>query len=152
MQPAQEELPPVFVLGEFDKQYEAIMSDYASLLTACDEDMKIAFDKLVSMMKEMEAYAKLTGYNLDGIKLWVHIFWRKDGSIEHLGFHLKPNSRNVEPVELKNFLVGFMTQYKFPLTAPKKFSHYTTFSFPVITSTPTNSGNNTAQKKQNGNY
>ncbi len=124
-------MPIVFVLGDQGQLYENIMPGYQTLLDACGGDMPMAFQKLYSMMKEMEAYADLMEYNLDGVNAWMHFFWDEDGSIEHIGFHLKPNSKNVNTEELKLFLTNFALQYKFPLVANVQYSHYSTFSFPV---------------------
>ncbi len=125
-------LPNVFKLGEHDQLYESILPDYQTLLEACNGDMKVAHGKLYSMMKEMEAFAALMEFDLKGVKAWMHIFWREDGTIEYIGFHLKPNSRNIDNAELNAFLKNFTLQYKFPLTTNKKYSHYSSFSFPVF--------------------
>jgi hypothetical protein len=135
----QPTLPVVFLLGEYDQQYEEIMPEYSTLLEACDGNMHLAFGKLMSMMREMEAYASLSGYDLKGINTWMHFFWNKDGSIGHIGFYLKPNSKNVNTDGLKTFLDGFARQYKMPLTADKQFAHYSSFSFPVIYASGENS-------------
>ncbi len=130
--PLIQDIPTVFMLGEFDKNYEAMMADQTTLLDACDNDMNLAFGKLMGMMKEMEAYGNLVDFDLKGINAWMHFFWRADGSIDHIGFYLKPNSRNVSTDLMKNFLEGFAKQYKMPLKSAKKFSHYSSFSFPII--------------------
>jgi hypothetical protein len=127
-----QDLPTVFLLGEFDKNYETMMVGQATLLDACDNDMNLAYGKLMGMMKEMEAYASLVDFDLKGINAWMHFFWRADGSIDHIGFYLKPNSRNVGTDMMKNFLEGFAKQYKLPLRSGKKFSHYSSFSFPIV--------------------
>ncbi len=124
-------LPAVFILGEYDKQYEAAMPGYTTLLEACDGDMKVAFEKLMMMMREMEAYANIEKFDIKGINAWMHFFWREDGSIEHIGFYLKPNSRNVNTENLRNFLNGFANWYKLPVESGKKFSHYSSFAFPI---------------------
>lgn len=129
--PVENLLPPVFLLGEYDKQYEAITPNYQTLLEANDGDMQVAFGKLMGMMREMEAYAGLVGYDIKGVNAWMHFFWKADGSIEHIGFHLKPNSRNVDTDDLKAFLAGFAKQYRFPLRSGKKYAHYSSFSFPL---------------------
>lgn len=108
------------------------MPEYSTLLEACSGDMHLAFGKLMTMMREMEAYASLTDYDLKGVNAWMHFFWNKNGSIEHIGFYLKPNSKNVNTDGLKNFLDGFARQYKMPLAAAKPYAHYSSFSFPVI--------------------
>ena len=125
-------LPSVFTLGEHSSLYEDIMPGYQTLLEACEGDMQVAHKKLYSMMKEMEAFAKVVEFDLDGVKAWMHFFFKADGTIEHIGFHLKPNSRNMDLTEVNTFLKNFSKQYKFPINAEFQFSHYSSFSFPVF--------------------
>ena len=149
-------LPSVFILGEYNKPYEAAMPGYTTLLEACDGDMKIAFEKLMMMMREMEAYANLENYDIKGINAWMHFFWKEDGSIEHIGFYLKPNSRNVDTEKLRNFLNDFANWYKIPVHSSKKFSHYSSFAFPMaFRNAPSNSSDSekgTVKKSENSNY
>jgi hypothetical protein len=128
---AQAHPPAVFQLGEYDVQYEEMMPGYQTLLEACEGDMVEAYGKLTAMMQEMEAYAELSDYDLKGINAWMHFFWNKNGSISHIGFHLKPSSKNVDTDELKDFLTGFASNYRLPLTSELQFSHYSSFSFPL---------------------
>lgn len=125
-------MPKVFKLGEHAQQYENLTPGYQTLLEACGGDMKVAHAKLHSMMKEMEAFASLMDYDLKGIKAWMHFFWKEDGTIEHIGFYLKPNSRNVDSADLGAFLKNFSQHYDFPLSTDLKYAHYSTFSFPVF--------------------
>ncbi len=134
--PLKQEIPTVFLLGEYDKGYEGMMAEQSTLLDVCNDDMNMAYGKLMGMMQEMEAYAELVDFDLNGINAWIHFFWRADGSIEHIGFYLKPNSRNVNTELMKNFLEGFAKQYKLPLKYAKKFSHYSSFAFPILRNTP----------------
>ncbi len=127
-----QESPTIFLLGEHDKMYEEMLSGQSTLLDACGQDMNLAYGKLMGMMQEMEAYASLVNFDLKGVSAWMHIFWRNDGTIDHIGFHLKPNSKNIDTDLFKNYLEGFTKQYKFPLRFSKKFSHYSSFSFPTI--------------------
>ena len=147
-------LPVVFQLGEYDKQYEETVPGYATLLDACNGDMRMAYDKLMGMMFEMEAYAKLMNYDLKGINLWIRFFWDKDGAIEHIGFYLKPNSRNANTSELKFFLENFARQYKFPLHAASRFSHYSSFAFPIVSQhkKPAGIDKSTARTNNPSNY
>jgi len=125
-------LPKVFILGEHESDYEQLMLQYnTSLLTACDNDMQVAFSKLNGMFQEIEAYAEQMHYDIKGVKLWVHIFWDKDGSINHLGYHLRPNSKNVDTSELTTFLESFIEQYRFPLTTDTNYTLYTSTSYPT---------------------
>ena len=76
-----QEIPPVFVIGEFEQEYEALMGNYSkSLLDVCGNDMSLAFDLWIGLIEEMEAYSKQTGFELNGIKAWFHVFFEKDGA------------------------------------------------------------------------
>ncbi len=126
-------LPKVFILGEYEKQYEQLNIDHSTmLLTACGDNMDLAFDKWLSMLKEMEAYASLIGYEIKGIKVWLNVFWDEKGTVKHIAFHLKQNSRNVDTSELRAFFSSFINHYRFPLTADTKYSHYGGASFPTF--------------------
>jgi len=145
-------LPKVFILGQYEKAYEKLFDDHSTvLLEICDDDMDLAFDKWLSMLEEMEAYATSIDYNIKGIKIWLNVFWNKDGSIKHLAYHLKVNSRNIEhQEELTAFFSSFMNHYKFPLVADRSFSHYGSASFPTFTRrTKTPDGTGHSKKKQN---
>jgi hypothetical protein len=50
----KEALPKVFVLGSHEYVYEKTISEYNQLLAVCDNDLKVAFEKWISMMLEME--------------------------------------------------------------------------------------------------
>lgn len=125
-------LPEVFILGEFENAYKNITPEYESLLKACENDMKAAFEKWLSMMLEMEAFSKQESYDLAGIRIWIHVFWNSNGKIEHLGYHLKPKSKYVNTDKLTEFFQEFMKDYQFPLLSDKKYAHYTAVSFPVF--------------------
>lgn len=143
-QPSKErlkEVPPVFVIGEYEQEYETLLGDYSkTLLDVCGSDMALAFDLWIGLVEEMEAYGKQTGFDLNGIKAWFHVFFEKDGTIARIGFHLKPTSRNVENEALSGFLTQFIAQYKFPFTALEKYTNYTSVSFPVIYARPGSGG------------
>jgi len=129
---AQDQLPAVFQLGENEEVYEQLSSGYSlTLLEVANFDAQAAFSNWLSMMLEMEDYAEKLKFDMKGVKLWMHVFWASDGSIQHIGYLPRPDSRYVPPAELSAFLKTFMKKYKFPLTSDKKFSHYTGANFPV---------------------
>jgi len=142
-QPGQSYAPPVqgpedtihpksSLIGEDEKYFESLSLDYNStLLTVCDDDMSVAFSKWISMLQEMEAYADVIGYDLKGMKLWLNVFWEKNGKIKHIAFYPKPISRNTDMAELKAFFSSFVNHYSFPLTADDKYSHYGSATFPL---------------------
>lgn len=130
----EDAIPTVFVMGKHEAGYEGLTQTYKqSLLEACGNDMQMAFDKWLEMMQQMEAYADEIDYNIDGVKVLMHVFWNEDGSIAHLGYFLRPNSRNVPTEELTAFFKSFIRQYKFPVSSERKFAHYTKASFPTFT-------------------
>ena len=136
-QPRLKEIPPVFIIGEHEQEYEALMDSYKkSLLDVCGNDMAHAFDLWMGLVEEMEAYSQQTGFDLNGVKAWFHVFFEKDGTIARIGFHLKPASKNVDVDELTAFLSGFITQYKFPFTALERYASYTSVGFPSIYNRP----------------
>ena len=124
--------PKVFILGEHEKAYEKLNLEYSvMLLTACNGDMESAYQKWISMLNEMEAYATLINYDIKGVKVWLNVFWNVDGSIKHIAYHLKQNSRNIDTAEFTAFLISFINHYKFPLVTQSKYSHYGSASFPT---------------------
>ena len=128
-----QDAPKVFMLGKQEKAYEELTKTYKqTLLEACDNQIEVAFEKWLDMMQDMEAYADQVDYNIDGLKLLLHIFWNEDGSIAHLGYFMRPNSRNVNKAELSAFFSSFIRQYKFSVSSDRKFMHYTKASFPTF--------------------
>ena len=127
-------LPKVFQLGDYEAQFEKLSVDYqTSLLTATNEDFNTMFETWTSMLKEMQAHSEEVNFDLKGIKMWLNVFWDKNGKIEHIAFFLKPNSKNVDRVELGAFLTDFMNSYTFPVIHEKKYSHYSGAAFPIFT-------------------
>ncbi len=126
-------LPKVFILGEHEKAYQKLYDQHSKvLLEVCNDDMDIAFDKWLSMLEEMEAYASSINYDIKGIKVWLNVFWDKNGKIKHIAYHLKVNSRNVKREELTAFFSSFMNHYTFPVVTDQNFSHYGSASFPTF--------------------
>lgn len=133
---AQSQLPRVFLMGGNEKSYEALLEDYPkTLLDVCDNDMKMAFDKWLEMMKALEAYAKRINFDIKGVKVRIHVFWDTEGNIEHIGYIFRPKSRLARPEEFTAFLSSFTRQYQFPLKTRERYSHYTIASFPIFSET-----------------
>ncbi len=132
-QSSSEALPPVFKLGDHEAAFEGAKQKYSqTLLEVSGYDTKAAFSNWMEMMKAMDNYAQKVKYDINGVKLWLHVFWGANGQIAHMGYLLRPDSRNVEEVELAAFLKSFMNKYTFPATSSRPFSHYTGANFPVF--------------------
>lgn len=133
IQAQEEATPKVFLLGQQEATYDQLVQTYRqTLLEACNNNMELAFDRWLDMMKDMEAYAQKINFDINGVKLLLHVFWNEDGSIAHLAYFLRPNSRNINTDELTAFLTQFIGQYKFQVTSSRKFAHYTKASFPTF--------------------
>lgn len=125
-------LPVIFQLGEFEPQMDDESRVHKTqLLTACDYDIELAYGKWISMIKEMEAYSNRIAFDINGVKVWLNVFYEKNGQIGHIGYYLKPNSRNVDRDEFAAFLKSFVNNYSFPHTFEKPFSHYGSAGFPT---------------------
>jgi hypothetical protein len=148
-------IPRVFVLGQFDgTPFEKMKGDYeATLASACKNDMELAFYSWVSLLKHMETYAGRTGYDLSGIKIWLYVFWSKEGNVDYIAYYPKPNSRNIKGEELTNFFNDFLKNYTFPIKNDKNFSNYSSANFPVMVEKPGSNGGGatTVNGKGNGN-
>jgi hypothetical protein len=131
--PVLDTLPRVFLLGVYDGDFEQLKEQYSmSLVQACRSDMEMAYYNWIQMLQHLESYGKTQKFDLDGVKIWLYAFWNKDGSIQHLAFYLKQNSRNIDKTAFATFLDGFCSQYKSPIKAEKNFSNYSSASFPVM--------------------
>jgi len=129
----QTSLPKVFLLGADEALYESVTSNYnETMLTACGGNMEVAMSKWLGMLQEMESYAKKVRYDLKGLKMWMHVFWDTDGSINHIAFRLRTDSRNVRNEEIMAFFNSFMNRYKFPVTYGQRYSHYVGVTFPTF--------------------
>ena len=128
------DLPPVFLIGEYEEQYELLYEEYNEiLLSVCHDDMYIAFNKWISMLNDLEVYAQSIDYDLHGVKLWLKVFWNKDGSIDHISYYPKPKSKKISFVEITALLKGFCKIYEPSITSEVKFTHHGSAQFPTST-------------------
>jgi len=126
-------LPKVFLIGEFEEQYEMLYREFNDvLLSVCNEDMHYAFDKWVGMISEMEAYSRQIDYDLKGIKLWLKVFWNANGTIRYISYFLKPTSRLIEMVDLNAFMSSFINHYQMSIDSDVPFRHDGSAQFPTF--------------------
>ena len=142
------QLPAIFQLGEFEVQMDReAMVHQTQLLTACEFDIEMAYGKWISMIKEMEAYSNRINFDINGVKVWLNVFYEKTGQIGHIGYYLKPNSRNIDRDEFAAFLKSFVNNYTFPHSYKEPFSHYGSAGFPTAAyETPTRVDTSSAGK------
>lgn len=125
-------IPKIFQLGEDEKIYDELVKGYPlSLLEASNNDVKVAFNKWIKVLEDMEGFAQKIRYDIKGVKLRLHVFWNENGLIDHLGYLLREDSKNVNDAELKAFLKTFVNRSKMDIESVRKYSFYTTATFPV---------------------
>ncbi len=136
-------LPKVFILGEHEKDFEKLQSQYSiSLLSICSYNPETTFEKWAQFLIDMEDYSEAINYDLKGVRMWIEVFWQPNGSIKHIAYALKPQSRNVDLKELSGFMSSFMNQYKAKFQPNKKISHSAHAFFPLTNQVAkTGSGN-----------
>lgn len=123
----------VFLIGEYQKQFDGLIENYEThLLEVCDNSMDEAYKHWTYMLHDLEIYSKENGFDIRGVKLWINVFWSVNGTIDHMVFYPKPNSKNTDYDLLKKVLVDFVNDYHFPIKNAKPFSHYGSASFPTF--------------------
>lgn len=150
---ARDTLPRAFPLGQYDGlPFETLKNDHEQqLLAVCKGDMEIAYYLWIHLLKHMETHATKTNFDLSGIKIWLYVFFNKDGSLDHISFYPKPTSRNFKNEDMSSFLTDFTRNYKLPLASDRHFQHYSIGNFPVmVEKIPTPSGNTGGTKSVKG--
>ena len=129
----EETIPKVSLLGEYESLFADLSPSHGGiLLNVSGNDMDLAYDRWMEMLGAMEDYSEEINYDIRGVKTYMHVFWNADGTIAHLAFFPKANSRNVPIAELKAFFSGFVKEYQMQITAETGFNHYASGSFPVF--------------------
>lgn len=133
---AQSDMPTVFMMGEHEDYYnEKLGEQPATFLQVCSDDMNIAYEKWMFFLADIEKSAIAKEYDIRGIKIWINVFFDKDGTIEHVVYHPKPNSKNLDYSEFTAFLSEFAQDYQIDLQSREPFVHFGSASFPTFVST-----------------
>lgn len=126
-------LPKVFFLGEYEDSFQNLDQECGDiLLTVCQDSMDLAYGNWLLFLGDIEEHAKEVNFDINGVKLWMKVFWNADGTMRNLAYYPKPNSRNMDFEELTAFFEDFSREYAFSLTHLKCFSHYSSASFPTF--------------------
>ena len=125
-------IPGVFLIGEYEDQYLALSKEHpAVFMSVYGNDIDRAFRGWSDMLMDMEDYAADLDFDIKGVKLWFNIYFNADGTIQHLAFYPKPNSRNVPIEHLAAFFKNFIGHYRFPVKAEKAYHHSASAGFPT---------------------
>ncbi|HYD91349.1 MAG TPA: hypothetical protein VEA37_07685, partial [Flavobacterium sp.] len=89
------DVPEVFLIGQYEDQYMALSKEHPAIfMSVYNNDIDKAFRGWSNLLMDIEDYAADINFDLKGVKLWLNIYFRANGTIEHLAFFPKPNSRN----------------------------------------------------------
>ena len=129
-----QQAPAVFVIGEDTEAAYTRLGEkqQVGLLEACDCTMDEAFKLWVGMLHEIEKYAERQDVDIRGVKVWLHAFYGPDGSVDHLAYHLRPSSKQIDEEAFTGLLEDFTRSYAFPVLSDGGFAHYSTGSFPIF--------------------
>lgn len=121
----------VFMLGQNEDRYAAIINDYPSnLLAVSGDSMEKAYENWMMLMLDIEAFAETIGFDLKGLKIWINVFWNKDGGIDYITYYPKPNCKNIPFETLTAFFERFIQEYQNGLMTTSNYSHYGSATFP----------------------
>lgn len=124
-------VPSVFLIGEYEDQYFALTKAHPAIfMSAYNNDIDKAFRGWSNMIMDIEDYAGRVQFDLKGVKLWLNLYFNSDGTIRHLAFYPKPNSRNMPVDDLADFFKDFIAQYRLPVKSQKAFHHSASAGFP----------------------
>ena len=111
---------------------EELNSTYkASLFSASEADFAKTIHNWRLFLLSMQEYAESIDVDLKGVKVWLKIYWAKDGSIDHIAYMLSDRSININPQDWEAFLRSFMRNHKIPLMHKQRFSYENPVSFPL---------------------
>lgn len=129
----QPNLPKAFMIGEYEQPYENLINTYNKLLlNVCNNDLNKAYDIWSTILLDLEEYSKEMDFDLNGLKLWLYFFINADGSIQHIVYFPKANSRNTNYELVTSFFASFCKNYKLKVEITEKCSHYASASFPTF--------------------
>ncbi len=125
------ELPRAFQIGEYETGYGNLIKHYPeSLLSVSNDSIELAYINWMYLLNDMEKYSRKIDFDLKGIKIWLNVFWNKDGQIEYISYYPKPNSRNMEFKQLTAFFIDFVNNFKSRIRGKDNFVHFGSARFP----------------------
>ncbi len=128
-----QDMPKVFLIGENEAEYEELVTECNTmLLSVCKDSMNVAYSNWLTMLSDMEEYAKTVDYDIKGVKIWINVFWNGDGTLKHIVYYPKSTSRNMDFEELSAFFSSFINNYQLPVKHYSCYSHYGSATFPTF--------------------
>lgn len=124
--------PKVMNVAQNSEILEDLSATYkSSLFSASDADFIKTTKNWHHLLIGLEKYAEEIDFDLKGIKVWIKVFFAKDGNIDHITYILSETSINIDSIELEAFLRSFIKNYKLPISHEQKFAYDARVRFPL---------------------
>lgn len=124
-------IPDVFLLGEYEDKYENLVNHCSNqLLSISDNSIEDATRNWLQFLNDIEKFANKNDFDINGVKIWLSVFWNADGTIGHIAYYPKPKSRNIDYMKFTQLLRIFRVKYKMPVKAETCFTHNGIATFP----------------------
>lgn len=125
-------LPVCFLIGEYEQAYDGLLEQYSkSLVSVCNDNNEKAFDLWSGVLYDIAEYGKNSDFDLNGLKIWINVFFNSTGNIDHIVYYPKPNSKNMDFNKLTSFFTSFCNSYKMKVILKEKCLLNATASFPL---------------------
>ena len=126
------DFPKVVNVAQHSEILEDLSANYkSSLFSASDADFIKTTKNWQQVLVGMEKYSEAIDFDLKGVKIWMKVFFAKDGNIDHITYILSEKSINIDTIELEAFLRSFMRNYKLSESHEQKFSYDARILFPL---------------------
>ncbi|MGH1337133.1 MAG: hypothetical protein ACRBFS_13500 [Aureispira sp.] len=113
------------VLEELSNQYQS------SLFSASDTNFVTTINNWRGFIQSIEQYAEDIDFDIKGVKVWVKVFWAKDGNVDYIAYVLSDRSINIDIIEWEAFLRSFMRNNKLALKYKRGFTYDGRMMFPL---------------------
>jgi hypothetical protein len=128
----QQVWPPVINVAQNSAALDALSNTYqSSLFSASNADFRETVNNWSIFLRSMEQYAEEIDFDIKGVKVWMKVFWAKDGSVNHLAYALSDRSININLTEWEAFLRSFIRNRKMALQHSKGFTYDGRIMFPL---------------------
>lgn len=126
------DFPKVVDVSQRSEILEDLSSSYkSSLFSASDADFIKTTKNWQHVLVGIEKYAEEIDFDLKGVKIWIKVFFAKDGNIDHITYILSETSINIDTIDLEAFFRSFIRNYKLPEVHEQKFSYDARIMFPL---------------------
>jgi hypothetical protein len=125
--------PTAFVIGEYSTTFEKLNDQYnLQLLAVCDNNLDKAYQQWKRTLSDIDRFAQINGMSLKGTKMWIKIYWSKEGQIKHIAYDLKRQSKKISKKKFTQLLKKYIASKPEPfMKAAGRFSHYGSVNYPI---------------------